>query len=513
MLACVSESEKQHKRSHTETATSGVEYGYFIWRKTPCSFFPSSPFLCLHFSDAKDDAMASSNTRNRFTEKTHEGAPAARMTPLQALRRSVMSCFLWEREFYEDGQEIATRIGDLVAKCDPVDVARVAVECRNVAYLRHVPLLLLCHLAVTSKGTPLMRETVPKVVKRADEITELAALWWKLHPDTHLPHNMEKGLRACWPLFNQYGLAKYDRDNDVKLRDVMRLTHPKPIGKGQSEVYKQVLDRTLPTPDIWEVELSKSTDKKFSWERLLRDNRLGGLALLRNLRNMEQAGVEPGLIQDAILRNEFWYVLPFRFTAAARYVPRYEAALDAALCKSITKLPAFTGRTAVMVDVSGSMDEKLSGKSDLTRKDAAATLASIINAVDLRVFTFANHLMEVPARRGMAGVDVIQKSQSGGTRLFDAVHTINQKVPYDRLICITDEQAFGASHIHNPWNYRAGYELSQLVKSMPDPRPNTRGYMINVASAKNGVGYGKWVHIDGFSENVIRFIQAYESDQ
>jgi 60 kDa SS-A/Ro ribonucleoprotein len=40
-----------------------------------------------------------------------------------------------------------------------------------------------------------------------------------------------------------------------------------------------------------------------------------------------------------------------------------------------------------------------------------------------------------------------------------------------------------------------------------------QAYLINVASAKNGVGYGKpWCHLDGFSEGVLRFILAYEHD-
>jgi hypothetical protein len=34
--------------------------------------------------------------------------------------------------------------------------------------------------------------------------------------------------------------------------------------------------------------------------------------------------------------------------------------------------------------------------------------------------------------------------------------------------------------------------------------------MINVASAKNGVGYGAWTHIDGWSEAVIDYIAASE---
>jgi len=115
------------------------------------------------------------------------------------------------------------------------------------------------------------------------------------------------------------------------------------------------------------------------------------------------------------------------------------ATFHTALCESIASAPALTGKTVVMVDVSGSMDARLSAKSNLTRKDAACALASVIHASDLRVFSFADQVIEIPPRRGMAGIDAIQKSQSGGTRLFDAVATINQRVPYDLLIVITDE--------------------------------------------------------------------------
>jgi hypothetical protein len=36
--------------------------------------------------------------------------------------------------------------------------------------------------------------------------------------------------------------------------------------------------------------------------------------------------------------------------------------------------------------------------------------------------------------------------------------------------------------------------------------------MINVASSKHGVGYGRWSHIDGFSENVITWIREHERE-
>jgi 60 kDa SS-A/Ro ribonucleoprotein len=117
------------------------------------------------------------------------------------------------------------------------------------------------------------------------------------------------------------------------------------------------------------------------------------------------------------------------------------------------------------------------------------------------VFSFSNQLVEVPPRHGMAGIDTIVSSQPhSGTALFDAIAAVNEKVPHDRLIVITDEQANGS------WN---GHSLGGQMKQMPDPK--AIGYIINVASAQNGVGYGKWVHIDGFSEQVLRFITEHES--
>ena len=145
------------------------------------------------------------------------------------------------------------------------------------------------------------------------------------------------------------------------------------------------------------------------------------------------------------------------------------------------------GRTLVLVDVSGSMDARLSVKSDLTRMDAAATLAAILPG-KVRLFTFSNAVVEVPARRGMAGVDAILRSQPhGGTELGKAVAQMNT-IPHDRLIVITDEQA---------------------CSPVPDPVA-AKAYMINVASARNGVGYGPWMHIDGFSENVLTYVRAHE---
>jgi hypothetical protein len=299
---------------------------------------------------------------------------------------------------------------------------------------------------------------------------------------------MKLGLARAVAKFDAYQLAKYDRDGPVKLRDVLFLIHAKPRDEAQAQLWKGVADRTLASPDTWEVALSGGADKRETFERLLAERKLGYLALLRNLRNMDQAGVDEAVVTEAILaRRGAQRVLPFRYVAAARAAPRFERWLDEALMESVLEGPVFAGRTIVLVDVSGSMDWKLSAKSDLTRMDAAATLASVIPG-DLRVFTFSDGVVEVPARRGMAGVDAVVRSQAhGGTRLGHAVAHVN-RLPHDRLIVITDEQ----SH-----------------DTVPAPKA-AKAYMVNVASARNGVGHGEWTRIDGFSEAVLTYIRESE---
>lgn len=419
---------------------------------------------------------------------TAEGAPAKRINAEQQLRRSVLSCLLWEKEFYEDGEAIADRITQTAALCSIDTVAKLAIEARNTFGLRHAPLMLL--LDLIRRGGPGVAEAVATTIRRADEMAELVSLYWR-DGKRPLSKQMKVGLAAAFGGFNEYQLAKYNRDAPVKLRDVMFLCHPKPKDESQKALFKRVANNELVTPDTWEVTLSGGADKRETFERLLREGKLGYLALLRNLRNMATAGCDVGLVCEAILaRKGAELVFPFRYVAAARAAPGFATVLDQALRDSITSAPTLKGRTIVLVDVSGSMRHPLSGKSDLNRMDAAATLASVINAEYLHVFTFSDRLVQVLPYRGLAGIDQVVKSQPhSGTDLGSAVHAINQ-FEHDRLIVITDEQS-------------QSYVPNSLVK---------RSYMINVASNKNGVGYGgNWIHIDGFSEAVIRYILEIEA--
>jgi len=430
------------------------------------------------------------NTRPANALRTHEGAPSVPQSGMAALRRAVSSCLLWEKEFYEDGVSIAERIQDLASRVPVHEVAQLAVDLRTQGNLRHVPLWLVLSIVERRLGASFdTASLIAEVCRRADEPGELLAMYWR-NGRRPIPSAMRRGLGRALNRYDAYQLGKYSRDATVSLRDVVRLGHPKAANDGQSSAYRRLLDGSLESPDTWEVGLSSGQDKRSVFERLLREGNLGYLALLRNLRKMDEVGVDPELIHSAILaRKGARSVLPFRYVAAARAAPRFEPMLDRALCAAVDEMPMLDGETIVLVDVSHSMNARLSEKSDLTRMDAAATLASIING-RVRVFSFSSEVKEVAARRGMAGVDAIRGSQQHlNTYLGAAIRQIN-RLPHDRLICITDEQS------HDPVGAaKAG-----------------KAYMLNVASSDRAVGYGPWTRISGFSENVLAWIHAVEGN-
>jgi 60 kDa SS-A/Ro ribonucleoprotein len=424
----------------------------------------------------------------RPAPRTHEGAVAARISPLQELTRTVSACLLWEDSFYESGTSIADRIKALVPQCDPAEVGALAIRARTELKLRHVPLLLVRELARARMNVAWL---LRMVIQRPDELAEFMAIYWA-EGKSPVAESVKRGLAGAFTKFDAYQLAKYNRDAKITLRDVLFICHAKPRDEAQAAVFRQLVDGTLAAPDTWEVALSGGADKKTTWERLLAERKLGGLALLRNLRNMVQAGVPEPVINAALNTMKPDRVLPFRFLSAAKHAPSLEPALEAAMFRCLGDQPQLDGRTMLVVDASGSMfGTTVSTRSEIDRFEAAAALAILLREVcaNVAIMVYSNSQKMVPARRGFALRDVMYaNAERGGTATESALMAAKQ-AGYDRIIVITDEQ----SH-----------------QTISTPLPDTKAYFINVGTYQNGIGYGKWVHIDGWSESVINFIRNHE---
>lgn len=453
----------------------------------------------------------------KTNQKASRAPVSMKTSAYDNLRRTIMASLLFEDSFYEDGESAATRVARYMNEVSPEQARAALKEAKEDNKLRHMPLYLLILMA---KRGILTSKDVENTVTRVDDMAELLALYQRDTSNKHMiPHSIQKGIAKAFPKFDEYQLGKYKGDKDaIKLRDVIRLAHPKPENDEQSKLWKKVVDGTLATPDTWEVALSATKDKKAEWTRLLTEktdkgqNKLGALALLRNLRGMQEAGVDNKIIREAIKSASVGKILPFQFLTAARYAPNMSDLIEKKFFESMDNVEKLHGSTAILIDRSGSMSASLSNKGDTRRCDVAGALGAIARATvedgdEVVIYGFEDDITSIPSHlKGFALAHELAKAR-GDTRVY---HSVNHAVAEfkaahngtnpDRVIVITDEQDNGG------W-----YDNSEKLVNLPK---KSHGYMVNVGTYEHGIKYNKnsgWTTISGWSDSLIKYISKAEA--
>lgn len=473
-----------------------------------------------------------SKTNVKKTSPNAYGNQIRELTAYEKLQRSAINCLLWEDTFYEDGVSIADRIKEYMGQVTPEQARSVLKEAKVDNKLRHMPLFLLVNMA---KNGYLTAEDVANTITRVDDMSELLSLYWStdwkdstghIVKNKHtVPKSIVKGIQKALPKFDEYQLAKYRGDRyDVSLKTVIKMTHPKPENAEMEALWGRAINGNLATPDTWEVGLTNChtpDEKKEFWTRMLTEktekgfNKLGALALIRNLRNMQSVNVDEDNIRSAINSASMSKILPFQLVTAARYAPQLEDVLETKLLESIDSMEKLEGDTVVLLDTSGSMRSPLSNKSETTCQDVAAAMGAIIRGVCNKsiIYTFQEQTQVVPSgRKGFALIDCVRRAPSGGTSVIDCTNDAirfykeshNGKYPA-RVIIVTDEQT-NSDGTGRSWRNGTHVKLDSLPS-------NCNGYIINVGTYENGVGYNNscnYVHINGWSENVLKYISSYE---
>lgn len=434
---------------------------------------------------------------------TFEGAKSSPIPPIQQLRRISLACMLWEDTFYVDGKKSVEILDEVCSQLDQLQILNVALEANCKGLLRHLPLKLIVNSFKSKKrmnqpfihGQKMMMPSdyIFEICNRPDQMTELLSLYWK-DGKKPIPAQLKKGLAKAFTRFDEYQLAKYNRDNPIKLRDILFLCHAKPKDKEQEFLWKKLISSNLSIPETWETKLSSGMDKKESFQELLEKGKMGKLAIVRNLRNMFESGISKEIVEKELMRKSR-PILPFQFLAAAKECPQWEDIIDKAMIQACEGKDKLDGTTVLLVDVSGSMNDPLSAKSTMKRMDAACGIAILLREIceQVAIYSFSNRIAVIPPRQGMALRDAIIKSQEhSGTNLRDALINI-QSLPVKRVIVITDEQS----------------------QNDPVKMNQEKKYIINVGSYQNGIlNNSNWLTITGFSEAVIDYIiEVEKSDE
>lgn len=403
------------------------------------------------------------------THVTHEGGRTYAYDPMVELP-VVLATTLFKGSFYEgsaDDQLVARieRIRDLL------DAVPLRHALNSVLWARHVhgnrssTHVAAWLLAPKLSGSVLGRMFYRKVVKRPDDMTEIIALF--LNNGHKVPNAVKRGFADAFAKFDAYQLAKYRKaGHAVSLIDVVRLVHPRDedgrIGK--------LLRGELRPADTWEVGLSTGQDKTETFKRLIREGKLGYLAMIRNVRNIEgvaddelRAMLEEAITSEAHIRRSMVWPHQVYQAYLMAYYDRTRDALARAVELAMGNVQVFEGkRVCVVVDESGSMSARFAG--DLSMFDVAAIMGlamAIRNGADMILFSYEARYFTYD-NRGICKAMRDIEPYYGSTNLDAAFKCMRR--PYDVIIVFSDMQLHNdIVHSYALKEYRRKYGVNPAI--------------------------------------------------
>jgi hypothetical protein len=523
------------------------------------------------FNTPKVRAATSSPVKSEATSstRTFEGAPGFARDVKSELFLLAVS-YMGGDTFYEKDTERSQRFRDLVAEAGREDAdwtAGFLKWLRAEGNMRSAPLEAAVELVHAKPEGMRTRAVVNSVLQRADEPGEILACWLARYGKP-IPIALKRGVAdAVVRLYDERSLLKYDSaERGVRFGDVIDLVqpayhHPQIRGTWRYDLLGYALDRrhnrdkpipvTLETirnrnllmavkdPQIrrsmldpvtlkaagmtWEALagwLQGPMDAK-AWESVIPN--MGLFALVRNLRNFDQAGVSDQVAEqiaarlgdaEQVRRSRMF---PFRFWAAYKAAAslRWGHPLEKALNASLANVPALSGRTLILVDRSPSMFPgyyfSTANKSDIPLAEQAAVFgaALAVRAENPTLVEFGgkSNVVKVPAGGSM--LKLVEKfGQIDGTDIPSAV--CQHFAGHDRVVVVTDEQTRRGWLPSNMVGH-GGMRETAVDELIPAGVPF---YMWNLAGYKPGAmasGSGNRHTFGGLSDAAFRLIPLLDA--
>lgn len=390
---------------------------------------------------------------------SYEGGKVFEKDPLEEWMNALFSSYLSDK-FYESENTQTTRFIELtnqiIAKYGTSFAAKAAVFARKELGMRSVSQLTAAIL--NERQFENKRYFFSQIANRPDDVAEIFAAIEAL--DGKRSHAAVRGFGDYLSSLGDYQIGKYKmKGKQYNMFDLINITH------AHSESIDKYKDGTLEAPDTWEAKVSTSDDKDQEWRRLLREEKLGYLALIRNLNNILEA-VDPtktGRFDDTIIDDYLVpqitnvdkihksLVFPYQIYNAYRNLKVHNllviAALEKAFRISCDNMPKFAGKTAIVLDVSGSMDDRISPRSVVSLKAVGACygIAIWLKNPEVDIVKFGNYAKSVelnPLDNAFSCIEkLIANDGCGfGTDVVPAYEEFLNDHFYDRIFLISDMQ-------------------------------------------------------------------------
>jgi len=472
-----------------------------------------------------------------------EGGIAFRTDPKTDLTLRTLTFLVGEPKFYGDPTDEINEFQGLikqVAELDPEYLMKLASYARNEMYLRSAPLFLTVEGAQYKSVKEVMEPYIPTIIRRADELVEVIAYFISKHGEigsrgkASLPNALKRGIAESFHNFEEYHFAKYDRDGDVKLKDVLKLVYPKPRDENESELFKRIRDRTLTTPETWETRISGKGSTKEAWESII--PKMGYMAKLRNLRNFLKVDVDITPVVEhltnpkAVAKSKQF---PFRFLSAYKVLQNEDVgdpfkrrklteAVAVALELSAGNIPRWGGTTFVTTDNSGSMENQISTKSTVKRIEVGNIMGAMAHKISdnaiASTFGVSFRVVNInPMDSILTNADKLIHTNVGhATNAWLALdHLIRNGINVDRILIFSDMQCYSTTgNRYGYWSEPTESLQAKLQLYKRQVNPNVRLYSFDLA------GYGTTqfpqdepnvVLLAGWSDKVLTFIRQYEN--
>lgn len=471
--------------------------------------------------------MSKFNSKSRVVSDTTNmaGGPAYSRDAKQELASVILNTMLNGDKYYESEKDRMARIENMLSNPEVAEfAAKAMVYTRNTGNLRSISHFMAGLLSENVKGSSYLRKALEKTFVRPDDLTETLAVWNSRNKGKMVPNALRRAMKTSLEGFDNYQLKKYEgARNSVKLRDVVKLAHP----KGD---FKSLIEGTMPAIQTAQTVNAGTTGeaRAQNYKALLAERKLGYMAALKNIKNILEAGADAETVDMlcALLRNERAClnsrVLPFRFTQAwavvdAMDMDRIKAkklikAIEDGFILSARNIPIVEDgeRVALLLDESGSMGGMYGKPTDKTPFYVGKTLmASMLTGLEKENtvgYLWADTAREISVDGSPFDFINNTRTHGGGTDVWAAISgLIKSKTVVDKLVIFTDMQMYSLNH---GWNLNKR-EFKDMVNEYRKISPNVKVLFWNL----EGYGGGSPMKLDhgilevaGFSDKILSVI-------